>query len=112
MQGKAILNNCPKEIKDIIEKDFGSLDSFYAYVYQIGVNQHEGFKRNGIIESEEEECLKMYLENKGMDFFYAEDLIREIISDHDEILANNYAESLLGPNWREKIAAFEKMVNQ
>ena len=112
MRGKELLNNCSKEIKDILEKNFGSLDSFYAFVYQIGVTQYEGFKRTGIIDAGQEDTLKKYLENKGIDFISAEDLVREIISDHDDNLANNYAESLLGPNWREKIETFEKMVNQ
>ncbi len=112
MQGKDLLNNCPKEIKDIVEKNFGSLNSFYAYVYQIGMNQHEDFKRTGIIDSGEEDRLKQYLEKIGIDFSSAEDLVQEIISDYNEILVSNYVESLLGSNWREKIAAVEKIVNQ
>ena len=111
MEGKDMLYQCPKEIKDIIEKNFESLDSFYSYVYQIGVRQHESFKKTGDIDSGEEKRLKIYLEKNGIDFFLADDLVSEIIGDYDEVLANNYAMTLLGPNWREKIEAFEAKIN-
>lgn len=111
MEGKGMLYQCPKEVKDIIEKNFESLDSFYAYVYQIGVRQHESFQRTGNIDSGEEYRLKNYLEKIGIDPFFADDLVSEIIGDYDEVLANNYAMTLLGPNWREKIETFEAMIN-
>lgn len=111
MQGKEMLNKCPQSVKDIIIKYFGSLDEFYAYVYQIGVNQHIGFKRTNQIDPSEENNLKEFLEKVGIDPFFADDLVREIICDHDQLLADNYAQTLLGPNWKKKIDAFEAMMN-
>lgn len=110
MQGKDILNKCPQNVKDIIVKYFGSLDEFYAYVYQIGVNQHLGFKRTKQIDPSEENNLKEFLEKVGIDSFLADDLVREIICDHDELLAENYVQTLLGPDWKKKIDVFEAMI--
>lgn len=112
MQGREMLDKCPQNVKDIIIEKFGSLDQFYAYVYQIGVNQHEGYKQTKNIDPTEENNIKDYLESLGIDFPLAGDLVREIICDFDQVLAENYARTLLGPNWKEKIAAFDAMINK
>lgn len=112
MQGREMLDKCPQSVKDIINNKFGSLDQFYAYVYQIGVNQHEGYKQTKKIDPTEEYNIKEYLERQGIDFLLAGDLVREIICDYDQVLADNYARTLLGPNWKERIAAFDAMINR
>ncbi len=111
MKGKDILNNCSQNVKDIIVENFGSLDNFYAYTYQIGVEQYISFMKNKNIDSGKEDRLKTFLEVKGLDYFAAEDLVREIISDYDQTVADNYAQELLGPDWKKKLAEFEKIVD-
>ncbi len=111
MQGKDTLNKCPQNVKDILVQNFGSLDGFYAYVYQIGVKQYIGFKRTKQIDPSEENKLKDFLEKVGIDSFLADDLVGEIIGDHNQLLVENYAQTLLGPDWEKKIDAFEAMIN-
>lgn len=110
MQGKDTLNECPQNMKDILVQNFGSLDEFYAYVYQIGEKQHIGFKRTNQIDQSEENNLKDFLEKVGIESTLADDLVREIIGDHDQLLVENYAQTMLGPDWKKKIDAFEAMI--
>ena len=112
MQGKEMLDKCPQSVRDIIIEKFGSLDQFYAYVYQIGVNQHEGYKQTKDIDTTEESNIKKFLEKQGVDYLLAGDLVSEIICDFDQVLAENYARTLLGANWKERIAAFDAMINK
>ncbi len=112
MQGREMLDKCPQSVKDIIIEKFGSLDRFYAYVFQIGVNQHEGYKKTKNIELSQENNIKEYLGKQGVDSLLAGDLVREIICDFDQVLADSYARTLLGPKWKEKIAAFDAMINK
>ena len=42
----------------------------------------------------------------------ADELISEINLDYDEHLAVDYAQKLLGPNWKAKFEAFDKMMNK
>lgn len=107
-----MLDKCPQSVKDIIIGNFGSLDHFYAYVYQIGVNQHESYKQTKKINPTEEYNVKDFLEKLGIDTLLADDLVREIICDFDQVLAENYARTLLGSNWKERIAAFDAMINK
>lgn len=110
MQGKDTLNECPQNVKDILVQKFGSLDEFYAYVYQIGENQRIGFKRTNQIDQSEEYNLKDFLEKVGIDSLFADDLVSDIISDYDQLLVENYAQTMLGPDWKKKFDAFEAMI--
>lgn len=112
MQGREMLDKCPQSVKDIIIDEFGSLDHFYAYVFQIGVNQHEGYKKTKNIDFSQENRIKEYLGKQGIDSLLAGELVREIICDYDQVLAENYARTLLGANWKERIAAFDAMINK
>lgn len=111
MQGREMLDRCPKDVKDVIIKHFNSLDGFYAYVYHIGVRQHEGFKRTHQIDPTEEYNLTDFLEQAGIDSLLAEDLVTEIINDFNQLLAEDYVKIKLGPDWKKIIATFEAMIN-
>lgn len=111
MQGFELLKKCPQNIKDIIVRNFRSLDNFYAFVYQIGVNQFEIYKRTHINDYTEENRIIDYLEKEGVDPLLADDIVKEIIGDYDEVLATDYAKAMLGPNWKELLENFDKMIN-
>ena len=111
MNGKQRLERCPQEVKDIIVKNFNSLDDFYGYVYQLSINQFTNFKATKQFDSAQFDHLKAFLENEGIDFMQADDIVDEISSDYSETIAINYVQQLLGPNWKEKIEDFEKKLN-
>lgn len=110
MQGKDFLYGCAQEIKDVLEDNFGSLDDFYSYVYKLSSDQYESFRITGNIDTSAMDRLKSFLVDKGLDAFDAESLVSEINGDYDELLAINYAQRLLGPGWKEKLALFDQMI--
>lgn len=111
MKGKELLDKCPQEVKDILGKYFGSTDDFYAYVYQLSTDQYVCFKETHIFDNSHLGRLKYYLESVGIESMTADELISEINSDYDEQLVSDYAHRLLGPDWKVKLEAFDKMVN-
>ena len=112
MQGKELLDRCPQPIKDILVKHFGSLDGFYAYVYQLSAEQHILFKKIKKFDTSRIDRLKCFLQNAGIDEMIADELISEINLDYDEHLAVDYAQKLLGPDWKVKLEAFDEMMNK
>lgn len=111
MEGKEILNNCPQDVKDIIEKIFGTLDDFYGYVYQLNINQYVKFKKTGEFDNSQIDRLKQLLEKEGIDFMLVDTIVDEIGNDFGEVVAENYARTLLGENWREKLKNFDKLMD-
>lgn len=112
MDGKTMLMNCPQEVKDIIIERFGSLECFYGYVCQLHVNQYLYLKKTHKIDETHINRLKDYLENAGIDFMIAGDLVEEIGGDFSELVAENHVKTYIGDNWKEKVEAFDKLISQ
>ena len=110
MDGKDILNRCPQDVKDIIEKSFGTLDDFYGYVYLLNINQHIKFKKTGEFDNSQIDRLKLFLEKEGIDFMLVDTIVNEIGNDYGEVVAENYARTLLGENWQQKLKDFDKLM--
>lgn len=111
MKGKELLDKCPQEVKDILGKHFGSTDDFYAYVYQLSTDQYVCFKKTQRFDTSHLDRLKYFLVSEGIKEMTADNLVSEINSDYDEQLVSDYAHRLLGPDWKAKMEAFDKMVN-
>lgn len=107
-----MLMNCPQEVKDIIIEKFGSVDNFYGYVYQLNVKQYADYKKTHEFDNTMLNRLQVYLENAGVDFMIAGDLIEEIGADFSESVAENYAKEYFGDNWKEKLEEFDKIISQ
>lgn len=112
MQGQDLLKRCPQPVKDILEKYFESLDGFYAYVYQLSAEQYLIFKKTQKFDTSHLDRLKYFLQDVGVEEMIADELISEINSDYDEHLVVDYAQKLLGPDWKAKLDAFDKMMNK
>lgn len=112
MTGKTKLMNCPKEVKDIIIKRFGSLEYFYGFVYQLNVKQYSDFKKTHEFDNTQIDRLKVYLEKVGVDFMTADDLVEEIGCDFSESVSENFVKTYLGDNWKEKLEEFDKLISQ
>lgn len=54
--------------------------------------------------------LKQYLESIGIDFEMVDDLLADISADFTEVVANKFAENLLGPDWKAKMETFRQKV--
>lgn len=96
MDGKTMLMNCSQEIKDIIIERFGSLEDFYGFVYQLNVEQYVNYKKTHKFDNTQIDHLKDYLENAGVDFMAAGDLVEEIGADFSEQLVLNQVQSMNG----------------
>ena len=107
-----MLMNWSQEVKDIIIERFGSLDYFYEYVYQLNIKQYVDYKRTHRFDNTQLDRLKAYLENAGVDFMIAGDVIEEIGADFTELIAINQAKSVFGDNWQKKMEEFDKLINQ
>ena len=112
MDGKTMLMNCPQNIKDIIIERFGSLEDFYGYVYQLNVKQYANYKKTHVFDNTQIDHLKACLENVGVDFMIADNLVEEIGCDFSELVAEKYIKTYLGDNWKEKIDKFDELINQ
>lgn len=103
-QGQQMLQNLNAENKKKIEQQFGSLENFYNLVYSreyLCYKYRNDSNKESALNNNREQILNK-LEQAGIDFMLADDIVCEIEQDFSEGVLEKQMQSLLGDNWREK----------
>lgn len=104
-EGKKMLEALPTDVKGQICSVFGSIDEFYGYTYYLGKMERQLFQKEGSERiAKAIEDVKQKLEDAGLDFMLADDLVNDITFDYSENLQEAQMTAVWGPDWKSIIA--------